>query len=183
MPRAPVARLVREIMQGVTKNGYANDVHRITPQALEAIQEACEHYLVRLFEDMNLVAIHAKRVTIMCVATPHVPVCAMLASCRGGSRLAADAGPRTASSLSGCVAKTSCSAVRRCAQRRQRVAQGLSALSGARQPGCKAVKRCVRLTSHRARLFELAPETFLLSAMLDPVGRIGHRAGAALGDP
>ena len=30
-----------------------------------ALQEACEHYLVHLFEDSNLCAIHAKRVTIM----------------------------------------------------------------------------------------------------------------------
>ena len=39
-------------------------------EALMALQEACEHYLVHLFEDANLCAIHAKRVTIMvkCVA-------------------------------------------------------------------------------------------------------------------
>nr|XP_045726935.1 histone H4-like [Mirounga angustirostris] len=30
-----------------------------------ALQEACEAYLVGLFEDTNLCAIHAKRVTIM----------------------------------------------------------------------------------------------------------------------
>ena len=30
-----------------------------------ALQEACKAYLVRLFEDSNLCAIHAKRVTIM----------------------------------------------------------------------------------------------------------------------
>ena len=32
--------------------------------ALQAIQEAVEAYLVSLFEDTNLCAIHAKRVTI-----------------------------------------------------------------------------------------------------------------------
>ena len=30
-----------------------------------ALQEACKTYLVQLFEDSNLCAIHAKRVTIM----------------------------------------------------------------------------------------------------------------------
>ena len=30
-----------------------------------ALQEACKAYLIRLFEDSNLCAIHAKRVTII----------------------------------------------------------------------------------------------------------------------
>ena len=34
-------------------------------QAVLALQEAAEAYLVGLFEDTNLCAIHAKRVTIM----------------------------------------------------------------------------------------------------------------------
>ncbi|EDO31850.1 predicted protein, partial [Nematostella vectensis] len=33
--------------------------------ALMALQEAAEAFLVRLFEDANLCAIHAKRVTVM----------------------------------------------------------------------------------------------------------------------
>jgi len=33
--------------------------------AIEAIRCAAEDYLVRLFEDANLCAIHAKRVTLM----------------------------------------------------------------------------------------------------------------------
>ena len=37
---------------------------RWSPQAIEAIQEAVEAYLVDLFDDKNLAAIHAKRVTI-----------------------------------------------------------------------------------------------------------------------
>lgn len=34
-------------------------------QAIQAVQEAAEAFLVHLFEDTNLCAIHAKRVTIM----------------------------------------------------------------------------------------------------------------------
>ena len=37
---------------------------RWSPQAIEAMQEAAEAYLVDLFDDTNLAAIHAKRVTI-----------------------------------------------------------------------------------------------------------------------
>ena len=38
---------------------------RMQSTALMAMQEAAEAYLVGLFEDTNLCAIHAKRVTIM----------------------------------------------------------------------------------------------------------------------
>ena len=38
---------------------------RFQTHALMALQEASEAYLVSLFEDVNLCAIHAKRVTIM----------------------------------------------------------------------------------------------------------------------
>ncbi|KAB1262005.1 histone H3.1 [Camelus dromedarius] len=38
---------------------------RFHSSAVMALQEACEAYLVGLFEDTNLCAIHAKRVTIM----------------------------------------------------------------------------------------------------------------------
>ena len=37
----------------------------LTPATVLALQEAAEAYLVRLFEDTNLCAIHAMRVTIM----------------------------------------------------------------------------------------------------------------------
>ena len=33
--------------------------------ALAALQEATENFLVGLFEDVNLLAVHAKRVTVM----------------------------------------------------------------------------------------------------------------------
>ena len=52
-------RLVREIAQD-----FKCDL-RFQKKALLAIQEASEAYLVGLFEDSNLVAIHAKRVTLM----------------------------------------------------------------------------------------------------------------------
>lgn len=38
---------------------------RFQVSAMAALQEACESHLVGLFEDTNLCAIHAKRVTIM----------------------------------------------------------------------------------------------------------------------
>ena len=38
---------------------------RFQSLALSALQEASEAYLVGLFEDTNLCAIHAKRVTVM----------------------------------------------------------------------------------------------------------------------
>ncbi len=43
---------------------FKNDL-RFQSSAILALQEASESYLVSLFEDTNLCAIHAKRVTIM----------------------------------------------------------------------------------------------------------------------
>jgi histone H3 len=40
-------------------------VLRFQSSAVSALQEAAEAYLVGLFEDTNLCAIHAKRITIM----------------------------------------------------------------------------------------------------------------------
>ena len=57
--RLPFQRLVREIAQD-----YKTDL-RFQSSAIAALQEAAEAYLVGLFEDSNLCAIHAKRVTIM----------------------------------------------------------------------------------------------------------------------
>jgi len=57
--KLPFQRLVREITQDVKTN------LRFQAGALDALQEASEAYLVGLFEDTNLAAIHAKRVTIM----------------------------------------------------------------------------------------------------------------------
>ena len=38
---------------------------RFQSVAITAIQEAAENFLMGLFEDVNLLAIHAKRVTVM----------------------------------------------------------------------------------------------------------------------
>lgn len=59
--KLPFQRLVREVMQG---DDRASEF-RFQSQALLALQEASEAYVVGLFEDTNLCAIHAKRVTIM----------------------------------------------------------------------------------------------------------------------
>merc|ERR1711865_754673 len=45
-------------------NDFKNDL-RFQSSAVLALQEAAEAYMVGLFEDTNLCAIHAKRVTIM----------------------------------------------------------------------------------------------------------------------
>jgi histone H3 len=57
--KLPFQRLVREIAQA-----FHSDL-RFQSSAVIALQEASESYLVGLFEDTNLCAIHAKRVTVM----------------------------------------------------------------------------------------------------------------------
>ncbi|KAF0739426.1 hypothetical protein Ae201684P_009935 [Aphanomyces euteiches] len=60
--KLPFARLVREIQLQFSGIGQQ---YRWQAEALLALQEAAEAHLVRIFEDANLCAIHAKRVTIM----------------------------------------------------------------------------------------------------------------------
>ncbi|XP_042477000.1 histone H3-like centromeric protein HTR12 [Macadamia integrifolia] len=60
IPAAPFIRTVREISYF-----YSPTVTRWAAEALVALQEAAEDYLVHLFEDAMLCAIHAKRVTLM----------------------------------------------------------------------------------------------------------------------
>ena len=57
--KLPFQRLVREVTQD-----FQLDL-RFQSHAIQALQEASEAYLVGLFEDTNLCAIHAKRVTIL----------------------------------------------------------------------------------------------------------------------
>ena len=60
--KLPFQRLVREIAQD-----FKTDL-RFQSSAVLALQEASEAYLVSLFEDTNLAAIHAKRVTMQVFA-------------------------------------------------------------------------------------------------------------------
>ena len=57
--KMPFQRLVREIAEEMKP-----DI-RFQASAVLALQEATEAYIVGVFEDSNLAAIHAKRVTIM----------------------------------------------------------------------------------------------------------------------
>ncbi|XP_008322586.1 histone H3-like centromeric protein A [Cynoglossus semilaevis] len=57
--KAPFSRLVREVCQSFSRGALKWQVY-----ALLAVQEAAEAFLVRLFADSNLCAIHAKRVTL-----------------------------------------------------------------------------------------------------------------------
>ena len=56
--KLPFQRVVREVAQD-----FGN--YRFQASAIAALQEASEDYLVRLFEDTNICAIHARRVTIL----------------------------------------------------------------------------------------------------------------------
>lgn len=59
--KLPFQRIVRKILGDVAPN----TAFKLQQNALLALQEALEAYLVSLFEDSNLCAIHAKRVTVM----------------------------------------------------------------------------------------------------------------------
>lgn len=58
--KIPFQRLVREIVH----NLYPHDNLRFQSTALHALQEASEDFLVRMFTQVNDLAIHGKRVTI-----------------------------------------------------------------------------------------------------------------------
>ncbi|XP_017340815.1 histone H3-like centromeric protein A [Ictalurus punctatus] len=57
--KGPFSRLVREVCQVFSRENLMWQAY-----ALLALQEAAEAFLVRLFSDANLCAIHAKRVTL-----------------------------------------------------------------------------------------------------------------------
>jgi histone H3 len=58
--KLPFQRLIKEILTELTDEPF-----RFTPQALLGLQVASEDYLVGLFEDSYMCALHAKRVTLM----------------------------------------------------------------------------------------------------------------------
>ena len=59
--KLPFQRLVREIVWNMKDTSY-----RFRPQALLALQEAAESFLVNMFDQCNQIAIHGKRTTVMC---------------------------------------------------------------------------------------------------------------------
>lgn len=61
IPKLAFSRLVREI---ISEHTGANMNIRITTNALNALQEATEMYMVRFLQDANLCAAHCKRVTL-----------------------------------------------------------------------------------------------------------------------
>jgi len=61
IPKLPFSRVIREVAQSL---GGTSDL-RFQTAAIMALQEAAEAFLVTLFEDCVLCAIHARRVTVM----------------------------------------------------------------------------------------------------------------------
>jgi histone H3 len=59
IPRAPFARLVREITQNLGRPHF-----RYQTSALEAIQQCVETHVVQVFEDVIKCALHANRVSV-----------------------------------------------------------------------------------------------------------------------
>ena len=67
--RTPFNKLIKEISQEYRicpeGPGTPSVQVRFQSTALAALEEATENFLVGLFEDVNLLAVHAKRVTVM----------------------------------------------------------------------------------------------------------------------
>ena len=67
--RPPFQTLIREISQEYQicpqGSGTPSMQVRFQSTAIAALQEAAENFIVGLFEDINLLAVHAKRVTVM----------------------------------------------------------------------------------------------------------------------
>ena len=67
--RTPFQKLIREISQEyrICPDGPGTPSVQVRFQstAIAALQEAAENYIIGLFEDVNLLAIHARHITIM----------------------------------------------------------------------------------------------------------------------
>ena len=67
--RTPFQKLIRKISQEyrVCPDGPITPSVQVRFQstAIAALQEAVEHFIAGLFEDVNLLVVHAKRVTVM----------------------------------------------------------------------------------------------------------------------
>ena len=67
--RSPFQKLIWEILQEyqVCPQGPGTPSVQVRFQstAIAALQEAAENFIVGLFEDVNLLAVHAKKVTVM----------------------------------------------------------------------------------------------------------------------
>ena len=59
IPKAPFYRLVREVIADINPN------YRVQANAVMALHESSESFLLKMFEFSNYIAIHAKRVTLM----------------------------------------------------------------------------------------------------------------------
>lgn len=65
IPRLPFNKLVRDLAYEILKEEMGDNAKlQFQASALDGLQEATEHYLVKLLEDSNLNAIHANRVTV-----------------------------------------------------------------------------------------------------------------------
>ena len=58
--KIPFQRLVREVVYQLKNKDF-----RIQSTALLGLQEACEDFLVHMFDQCNQIAIHGKRTTLM----------------------------------------------------------------------------------------------------------------------
>ena len=67
--RSPFQKLIREILQEyqicLQGPGTPSMQVRFQSTTITGLQEAAENFIVGLFEDVNLLAVHAKRVTVM----------------------------------------------------------------------------------------------------------------------
>ena len=65
IPKASFARVVHEVSNDITQERFNGECFRWSKIALRALQEGAEAHLVYVFEEANLCALHAGRVTLM----------------------------------------------------------------------------------------------------------------------